>query len=207
MINGSEDIKRAAETFLGIKDGGACFPSLAPSLSASHPSPPTRHYPPARFARRPLAAETTPDGLFTLKEVECLGACANAPMVQINDDFYVRHGRAGQGARPVPGRCAIRCFPSTDRRSDRPPLFPFSHPPAAAQECLTPETMVTVLEACKAGKPIAMNKWGSKPMNGQLSCEGPKGKTTLKGTPSGPACRELPAKKVDPASVKAHMMY
>jgi NADH-quinone oxidoreductase subunit E len=28
------------------------------------------------------------DGLFTLSEVECLGACANAPMVQINDDNY-----------------------------------------------------------------------------------------------------------------------
>ncbi len=28
------------------------------------------------------------DGLFTLTEVECLGACANAPMVQINDDNY-----------------------------------------------------------------------------------------------------------------------
>ena len=31
---------------------------------------------------------TTADGLFTLTEVECLGACANAPMVQINDDNF-----------------------------------------------------------------------------------------------------------------------
>jgi NADH-quinone oxidoreductase subunit E len=31
---------------------------------------------------------TTPDCLFTLTEVECLGACANAPMVQINDDNF-----------------------------------------------------------------------------------------------------------------------
>lgn len=30
---------------------------------------------------------TTIDGMFTLKEVECLGACVNAPVVQINDDF------------------------------------------------------------------------------------------------------------------------
>jgi len=30
----------------------------------------------------------TADDLFTLSEVECLGACANAPMVQINDDNY-----------------------------------------------------------------------------------------------------------------------
>ncbi|CAI4233159.1 unnamed protein product [Auanema sp. JU1783] len=32
--------------------------------------------------------DTTKDGLFTLAEVECLGACVNAPMVQINDDYY-----------------------------------------------------------------------------------------------------------------------
>jgi NADH-quinone oxidoreductase E subunit len=32
--------------------------------------------------------ETTADGKFTIMEVECLGACVNAPMVQINDDFY-----------------------------------------------------------------------------------------------------------------------
>lgn len=32
--------------------------------------------------------ETTPDGKFTVVEVECLGACVNAPMVQINDDYY-----------------------------------------------------------------------------------------------------------------------
>mgnify|MGYP006274097567 CR=1 FL=1 len=32
--------------------------------------------------------KTTHDGLFSLIEVECLGACCNAPMVQINDDYY-----------------------------------------------------------------------------------------------------------------------
>ncbi len=32
--------------------------------------------------------ETTPDGQFTIVEVECLGACVNAPMVQINDDYF-----------------------------------------------------------------------------------------------------------------------
>ena len=54
----------------------------------------------------------TEDGLFTLTEVECLGACANAPMVQINDDNYedldrARHGRDPRRARggetPKPG--------------------------------------------------------------------------------------------------------
>jgi NADH-quinone oxidoreductase subunit E len=32
--------------------------------------------------------ETSDDGKFTLVEAECLGACCNAPMMQINDDYY-----------------------------------------------------------------------------------------------------------------------
>jgi NADH-quinone oxidoreductase subunit E len=32
--------------------------------------------------------ETTPDGRFTVIEVECLGACVNAPMMQVGDDYY-----------------------------------------------------------------------------------------------------------------------
>jgi len=34
------------------------------------------------------AGETTPDGKFTLSEVECLASCGTAPMMQINDDYY-----------------------------------------------------------------------------------------------------------------------
>ena len=32
--------------------------------------------------------ETSGDNFFTLREVECLGACVNAPVVQINDDYF-----------------------------------------------------------------------------------------------------------------------
>lgn len=32
--------------------------------------------------------ETTPDGLFTLVDVQCLGACGEAPVIQINSDYY-----------------------------------------------------------------------------------------------------------------------
>lgn len=32
--------------------------------------------------------ETTPDGLFTLRTVECLGACGSAPVMQINTKFH-----------------------------------------------------------------------------------------------------------------------
>ena len=42
----------------------------------------------ACYSRGLKKGHTTEDGLFTLSEVECLGACANAPMVQINDDNY-----------------------------------------------------------------------------------------------------------------------
>ena len=72
---------------------------------------------------------TTPDGLFTLVEVECLGACVNAPILQVNDDFYedldgpatealldaLREGKPAlpgsaigrQGSEPVIGRTTL----------------------------------------------------------------------------------------------------
>ena len=59
-----------------------------------------------------IKGSTTPDGLFTLTEVECLGVCANAPMVQINDDNYedLDYDRTAavldalaKGERPEPG--------------------------------------------------------------------------------------------------------
>jgi len=34
--------------------------------------------------------QTTPDGLFTLSQVECLGSCGTGPMMQLNDDYYER---------------------------------------------------------------------------------------------------------------------
>ncbi|MDQ8754758.1 NADH-quinone oxidoreductase subunit NuoE [Sphingosinicella sp. LHD-64] len=42
----------------------------------------------ACYVRGMKKGHTTGDGLFTLTEVECLGVCANAPMVQINDENY-----------------------------------------------------------------------------------------------------------------------
>ena len=54
----------------------------------------------------------SPDGLFTWQEVECLGACVNAPMAQINDYYYedLTAETMGQiiddfraGKKPAPG--------------------------------------------------------------------------------------------------------
>lgn len=56
--------------------------------------------------------ETTADGKFTLLEVECLGACVNAPMMQVGDDYYEDLDAArtealiealAKGERPKPG--------------------------------------------------------------------------------------------------------
>ena len=52
----------------------------------------------ACYKRGLKKGHTTKDGLFTLTEVECLGACANAPMVQINDDNYEDLTEEGMGA-------------------------------------------------------------------------------------------------------------
>ena len=43
------------------------------------------------FLKQKLGIEpgqTTPDGRFTLSEVECLASCGTAPMMQVNDDYY-----------------------------------------------------------------------------------------------------------------------
>jgi NADH-quinone oxidoreductase subunit E len=59
-----------------------------------------------------VKGRTTPDGMFTLTEVECLGACANAPMMQVNDDNYedLDYDRTvkvldalAKGEKPTPG--------------------------------------------------------------------------------------------------------
>jgi NADH-quinone oxidoreductase subunit E len=55
---------------------------------------------------------TSADGMFTLTEVECLGACVNAPVLQVDDDYYedLDHARTvaliealRRGERPAPG--------------------------------------------------------------------------------------------------------
>ncbi|MCX7932817.1 MAG: NAD(P)H-dependent oxidoreductase subunit E [Rhodovarius sp.] len=56
--------------------------------------------------------QTSADGLFTLTEVECLGACVNAPVLQVDEDYYedLDYDRTvaliealKRGERPPPG--------------------------------------------------------------------------------------------------------
>lgn len=67
--------------------------------------------------------ETSKDGMFTLSEVECLGACVNAPMIQVNDDYYedltekdteeiIAELKAGKQPRPGPRNGRFSCEPA-----------------------------------------------------------------------------------------------
>merc|ERR1711973_551825 len=77
---------------------------------------------------------TTKDNLFTLSEVECLGACVNAPMVQIDDDYYedltekdmheiIQDLKAGKKppAGPRSGRYAAEPFGALTSLTETPP--------------------------------------------------------------------------------------
>ncbi len=76
----------------------------------------------ACFKRGLKKGHTTADGLFTLTEVECLGACANAPMVQINDDNYEDLTEDSMGRSSTRWPRARR--PSPARRSTARPAAP-----------------------------------------------------------------------------------
>jgi NADH-quinone oxidoreductase subunit E len=66
--------------------------------------------------------ESSPDGRFYLREFECLGACANAPVLWVDDDFYedLDYAKAREilavlkrGEAPTPG-------PQNGRKSSMP---------------------------------------------------------------------------------------
>jgi NADH dehydrogenase (ubiquinone) flavoprotein 2 len=68
--------------------------------------------------------ETTEDKLFTLLEVECLGACVNAPMVQINDDFFedLTPESTKKLLRDLREGKPVKVGPQTERRNSEGPL-------------------------------------------------------------------------------------
>lgn len=72
--------------------------------------------------------QTTKDNKFTIIEVECLGACSNAPMVQINDKFYVG---LGLDEVPEPHDSCLACRRTLRRR--RPLRCLTLSPPASSQ--------------------------------------------------------------------------
>ena len=94
--------------------------------------------------------EVTADGKFSWIEVECLGACVNAPMVQINADYYedltpetsdAHHQRSVGGTNAEAGPADRPHQFRSDRRPDTltdPSLYERSEPPAPpVQPCST----------------------------------------------------------------------
>jgi NADH-quinone oxidoreductase subunit E len=80
----------------------------------------------ACYKRGLKKGQTTEDGVFTLSEVECLGACANAPMVQINDDNYEDLTEASMGA--ILDALAAGKSPNPGPQSDRQTSCPEGGP-------------------------------------------------------------------------------
>jgi NADH-quinone oxidoreductase E subunit len=61
---------------------------------------------------------TTPDGLFTLSEVECLAACEMAPAAQLNDDFIGPLDERGVDALIIRLKAEAAAEPTAARRAE-----------------------------------------------------------------------------------------
>lgn len=90
------------------------------------------------------AGQTTADKKFTLVEVECLGACANAPMIQINDDYYedltpesmlniIDKLSKGETVKPGPQSGRHSSEPATGRTALTSEVCVQSHPPSVSR--------------------------------------------------------------------------
>ena len=126
--------------------------------------------------------QTTKDGLFTLTEVECLGACANAPMVQINDDYYedltydstvsllkaLQHAAEATGAKPgevgLGGEAGKGAVTGEDRNV---------------------KSGNEINEQGRAYEAAGVKVPTPGPLSGRKSCEPAAGLTTLTGEPWG----------------------
>ncbi|KAK6359724.1 NADH:ubiquinone oxidoreductase 24 [Orbilia brochopaga] len=105
------------------------------------------------------AGHTTADGIFTFSEVECLGACVNAPMIQINDDYY----------EDLTPETTVKLLDALKAYAQ------------SGQELPINTTVITGgVPAAQAGVP----KPG--PLSGRASCENSKGLTSLTSPMWGP---------------------
>ena len=137
--------------------------------------------------------QTTDDGLFTLTEVECLGACVNAPMVQVNDMFF-------ENLTPE------NTIALLDNLRDGKPVVigPQNGPPAPAAG--------PAARTFGAPGPAAPSSTRSRPAGasaaalltrppvpaGLKNSEGPQGRTTLKGEVRGPYAPNLEPEAAPP---------
>ncbi|KAL7266313.1 NADH:ubiquinone oxidoreductase 24 [Rhizina undulata] len=106
---------------------------------------------------------TTEDGIFTFSEVECLGACVNAPMVQINDDYY----------EDLTAESVVKLLDALKATANTlPAQSPMWDEPAQPTITKGPKSSVKVPPA--------------GPLSGRKTCENSKGQTNLTSPLWGP---------------------
>ena len=120
--------------------------------------------------------QTTEDNMFTFTEVECLGACVNAPMVQINDDYF-------EDLTPDTTKQLLTALQEAALKTGAS-----GHGPGLAGEAGKEE-----ISGKPSGKQIKMGGEGYSaqganlpapgPLSQRISCENAKGQTTLLGEP------------------------
>lgn len=124
--------------------------------------------------------ETTKDGLFTFSEVECLGACVNAPMVQINDDYY-------EDLTPESITALLKALQASSGNFKPGAMWDVEEDPKGA---LTGEDS-KVKSGDEVGTGSSYQKGGVEipapgPMSGRKTCENSQGLTSLTSEPWGP---------------------
>ena len=128
------------------------------------------------------AGETSKCGTWTLTEVECLGACVNAPMVQINDMFFENLTPENTIKARRPRAKLPRPPPAVLRPALCPALRKLTQAHRASLWMLCPQ----LLDDLAAGNEVVVG-----PQNGLKHSMGPMGRTSLTEPPPGPYCRDL----------------
>ena len=111
----------------------------------------------------------TPDGLFSWTEVECLGACVNAPMAQINKDYYedltpenfariLKDLKAGRAATPGPQNGRQTSAPLGGPMTLIDPALYEKEEPDAEPELVGAGAPLTDAEAKRPGKAANMRE-------------------------------------------------
>ncbi|KAI9890286.1 MAG: NADH:ubiquinone oxidoreductase 24 [Vezdaea aestivalis] len=113
--------------------------------------------------------QTTSDKLFTFTEVECLGACVNGPMVQINDDYY-------EDLTPESTIKILKALQATGKAVAGKEAEPLAGTQGSKAES----------GSGKGYSKGGANLPASGPMSGRKSCENSKGLTNLTSEMWGP---------------------
>lgn len=124
--------------------------------------------------------ETTPDKMFTFTEVECLGACVNAPMLQINDDYY-------EDLTPETTKQLLTALKEAAEKTGAGGMAP-GLPGMAGQDEVSGSASGSGSHINEQGRGYAaqgVKLPASGPFSGRKTCEPSHGLTSLNGEPWG----------------------